>query len=119
MSEYTPTGPEAGPRYSPAPLPSRAPSSNLPLVSMVLGILSFVCCGPFFSLPAVIVGHLALGRIKRGEIPEDSRGFAVAGLTLGYINLALSALVIFIYLVVIVIAVVGGAGDVSPFIYQI
>jgi hypothetical protein len=81
---------------------------------MVLGILSFVFCGPLFAVPAVILGHLSLKKIRLELMRGDARSFAVAGLVLGYVNLAIF---IFIAVPLVLIGVLGhGAHPVVPFI---
>ncbi len=62
--------------------------------SLVLGILSFTCFGPLSGIPAIICGHVALSAIARSMGALAGRGMAIAGLVMGYINLALMLLVI-------------------------
>jgi len=83
-------------------------TSTLAIVSMVFGILGW-CILPFVgALIAVICGHLARSEIRRA--PMDARmegdGMAIAGLVLGYVQLALSVLVVGF----IVLAVIFGLG---------
>ncbi len=107
------------PPFSPSPAaPSQGRGNGLAVASMVLGILSFMSCGPIFSVPAVVLGHAALARIRRGEMPRDSRGFAMAGVILGWCNIAFILLGMLIFLVFVLLAA-GGAGQVSPFVYQL
>ena len=84
---------------SPPPVPVRRPGSTpavtgqpetcgLATASLVLGILSFLLAC-FTSLPAIICGHLALGRITRSNGTLAGRGMAVAGLVMGYLFTAL------------------------------
>jgi len=54
-----PPGYESG-----TPMPKRE-TPGIAIASLVCGILSWVCAGPLAAIPAVITGHLALGRIKR------------------------------------------------------
>lgn len=55
----------------------------------VMAIVAFV--GSFFvGLVGIIVGHIALGQIKRTG--ESGRGFALAGTIIGYVNVALGIL---------------------------
>ncbi|MDQ6753569.1 MAG: DUF4190 domain-containing protein [Actinomycetota bacterium] len=59
------------------------------LASLILGIVSVVGFG-FFILPqiaAIVTGHLALKR----EMPQG-KGFAIAGLILGYVALAFAVI---------------------------
>ncbi len=107
---------ETSPEFQPSiPPPERQfdEGNGQAVAGMVLGVLSFVSCGPFFSVPAVILGHLALNKIRRGRMSADAHGFAMAGLVPGYINLAffLFAVVPFIFLAVHA----NSAGHVPPF----
>lgn len=56
-----------------------------------LAVISFVSAF-FVSLVAVVLGHLALGRIKRTG--ERGRGLAIAGLVLGYAGCIIGAVMI-------------------------
>lgn len=58
----------------------------------VLGIVSFVLSLVGFTLIAVILGHISLSQIKRTG--ERGRGFAIAGLVIGYVSFALAILFI-------------------------
>jgi hypothetical protein len=69
------------------------------VASFILAITSFFGLGMLGSVPAVVLGHIVMGQIRRGELSERSRGMAVAGLVLGYINLVLMAAVFAVVLV--------------------
>lgn len=75
------------------PPPLALKNSGLATTSLVLGILSLVlmiiCIGPLLAIPAVICGHIALGKIKRSGGTLGGSGSAIAGLVTGYISLAL------------------------------
>lgn len=69
-------------------IPAR--TSTLAIVSLVSGILAWVCLPFVGALVAVICGHLARGEIRNsvpGAIEGD--GIAVAGLVLGWLQLIL------------------------------
>ena len=78
---YAPSPPMGGPT-----LPFvTAPKTN------TLAIVSFVSSF-FLGLVAIITGHIALGQIRaRGEL---GRGFALAGLIIGYIGTAVVAILV-------------------------
>lgn len=58
------------------------------ITSMVLGIASFVLCLSFISgIPAIIIGHISLSRIKKSMGKLKGEGLALTGLILGYISL--------------------------------
>ena len=70
-----------------------AAPKNLSIASMCCGIAVYVGFGVFLlpQLAAVILGHMALRREPSG------RGFAIAGLVMGYIGIALTVLVIVVF----------------------
>jgi uncharacterized membrane protein len=82
-----------------------APPSGLAITSMILGIISIpTACMYGLGLPcavlAVIFGHMARARARRGEAGGD--GMALAGLICGYIMLALMVIGIIFVLIAIV-----------------
>ena len=81
--------------------PVQTASSSLPGWSLGLGIASFLC-SIFTAIPAIICGHKALGKIKRGEVSDSGRGMAIAGLIMGYIMFILPV-------GITVVAIVAGA----------
>lgn len=87
---------------------------GLAIASMVCGILSLVCFGPLAGLPAVIMGHMSMGRIKRGEMSADGKGFALAGLIMGYLCLVGTVLFILFYVVLFgAMFAAGAAGQLN------
>ena len=79
------------------PPPQRSTTSSMAIVSLVFGILAWFMLPFVGALIAVICGHLARGEIRRAPIDQriEGDGMAVAGLVLGYVQLALSVLVVF------------------------
>jgi hypothetical protein len=73
--------------------PAAPKNSRLAVWSLVLGILaivlSVVCIGPLFAIPAVICGHMAYSRIKRSAGALTGNGLALGGLITGYLSFAL------------------------------
>jgi type II secretory pathway pseudopilin PulG len=77
--EAAPTGPAAG-----API-QQAQTSGLAIGSLICGLFSlFVLPG----IAAVVMGHVALSKIKQSAGRIGGRGVAIAGLVLGYLGLA-------------------------------
>ncbi len=78
--------------------PDLKPSTNtncgLAIASLVMGILSLVCCGLLSGIPAVICGHMAVAQIKKSGGALGGNGMAVAGLVMGYIGIILTVLFI-------------------------
>jgi hypothetical protein len=67
------------------------------MAALVCGILTFCGLVPAV-IAAIILGHKALGQIRRTG--DDGYGLAKAGLTLGYLALVLTALTALVALVV-------------------
>lgn len=78
------------------------PESQLPLIALIGAF--------FFPIVGIIVGHIALGQMKRGEIPSSNQGLAKAGLILGYVFTALTILAIIAYIAIFAAAMSGGYG---------
>ncbi|MEO6052507.1 MAG: DUF4190 domain-containing protein [Chthoniobacterales bacterium] len=74
-------------------LPLQKKTSGLAITSLVIGLVSFMCCG-LMGIAAVIFGHVARGKINRSEGAIEGSGLALAGLILGYINIVIFALAI-------------------------
>ncbi|TFD75073.1 DUF4190 domain-containing protein [Cryobacterium sp. Sr8] len=73
------------------PYPGQEKYNVLSIIAMVTGILGI-------SLVAIITGHIGLSQIGRTQ--EKGRGFAIAGLILGYLGLLAGiAAVIFFFVV--------------------
>uniref|UniRef100_UPI0033AF1870 DUF4190 domain-containing protein n=1 Tax=Nonomuraea sp. NPDC003804 TaxID=3154547 RepID=UPI0033AF1870 len=70
----------------PPPPHPPAPTSGTAVASLVFGVLGLVGSWCLFGVPsiiAIILGHVATSKTKRGLRP--GHGLAVAGLILGYI----------------------------------
>lgn len=79
--------PPPGPYY---PVPAR-PTNGAAIAALACGIAEFFTLGAA-AIPAVILGHVARGQIKRTG--ERGDGMAIAGLVLGYLGIVGWALVI-------------------------
>ena len=75
------------PPYQGAP---RRTTSGFAIASLVLGIL--LCTGIFGGILAVVFGNLALARIDASHGAVKGRGLAIAGIVLGWIGIALTAI---------------------------
>ena len=74
----------------------------------MLGILSFVLCGPCTGIPALIVGLIELKNIKEKMSSEEGKAFALTGAILGGANLALAIMAILLYVVMILFFFAAG-----------
>lgn len=92
--------PAATPSYV---APGQPPSQGLAIGSLVCGILAIITCcfwpfGIVFIIAAVVLGHMALGKINADPARNGGKGMAKAGLITGYIGLLffLISLVLFL-----------------------
>lgn len=69
---------------------------NAPLAvwSLVLAIVGLVLIGPFGTIPAVICGHMAVGRINRSSGTLTGQGLAIAGLIIGYVGIVFQLVIL-------------------------
>ncbi len=80
---------------TPQPPPARQ-TSGLAVVSLVMGILSWLLLPILGSLTAIITGHMARSEIRRQPERMDGDGLAIAGLVLGYAQLIVSLLALLV-----------------------
>ncbi|WP_112270976.1 DUF4190 domain-containing protein [Lentzea terrae] len=74
------------------------------ILALVLSCIGLATCG-VTAIVGVIFGHIAMGRIKRGE--EDGRGMALAGVIIGYVVIVGWVL----YAAIILIAIIAAANS--------
>lgn len=67
-------------------------NSGLAIASLVCGIASFLLL-LLTGIPAIICGHMALGKIKKSQGSLGGRGMAITGLILGYVSILLTLVV--------------------------
>lgn len=91
--------PPGYPGYGHPPYDPASQESGMAIASLVCSILGIMMCGPCTAIPGVILGHIALGKIKRGE--AGGKGMAQAGLIIGYIIVGLTVLAVLGILVLV------------------
>lgn len=93
------------PSYRPA-----APTSPLAVVSLIFGILGWTLLPFIGAIVAIVCGHLARGEIRRSHVDNrpEGDGMAVAGLVLGYSQLILIVLAIFMVIAMLVFGMAFG-----------
>jgi hypothetical protein len=94
--QYAPPG--AG--YAPA-----GPTSGMAIASLVCSLLGIGIVG-------VILGHLALNEINKSNGYTQGRGLAIAGLIIGYLQIA--AVVIFFLIFIFGIVIASSTGSPTP-----
>ena len=68
-----------------SPPPGTVETSVKAILSLVCGLLFFI---PFLCIAAIVLGHLALSEIRKSAGRLKGKGIAIAGLVLGYIQIA-------------------------------
>lgn len=94
MSQLPPPPGTAG--YYPQQVIVYQGTHGLAIFSGLAGILSWFICPFVGALAAIITGHIALADLKHS--PRPGRGWAIAGLILGYLHLAVYGLIAFLVL---------------------
>lgn len=108
QTEWNPPTPPAQ-EWQGQEMPVQQPIANaagqnktLAIVSLVLGIASFICALSFIgAIPAVITGYMQKGKIKSNPAEYGGGGLATIGMILGVINIILSIIVIIGYALLI------------------
>jgi hypothetical protein len=77
--------------YQPVPYTPQPTTNGLAVAALVAGIFWIWWLG---SVLAVVFGHVALNQIDKSGGRETGRGMAIAGLVLGYIGVAVLAVVL-------------------------
>lgn len=72
-------------------------TNTLALVSMIIGIVSFVFVPPLSSAIAVLLGYLARNEIRKTN--EAGGSMALAGVITGYVSGAYGILIIVLYVI--------------------
>ncbi|PKM02209.1 MAG: hypothetical protein CVV16_12505 [Gammaproteobacteria bacterium HGW-Gammaproteobacteria-6] len=67
---------------------------TLAIVSLIFGLISWLGLPMIGAIVAVITGHLARAEINRSTDQFEGSGMALAGLILGWLNIAISLLAI-------------------------
>ncbi|WP_084129775.1 DUF4190 domain-containing protein [Demequina sp. NBRC 110055] len=74
--------------------------NNLGVWALVLGILTFVCCGIFSAIAAIIVGKKSMEAADQGLATNGTLG--KVGYILGWVGVALSVVGIVLYAILFV-----------------
>ena len=83
------------------------PNSTTATVSLVFGILSWIFLPVIGPIVAVVAGHMARGEIRRSNGQVGGGGMAMAGLVLGYLQIALLVLGLCAIIVIAILATIG------------
>jgi hypothetical protein len=84
-------------------------ASGMAIAALVMAIGSWVACGIFLSVPAMIVAKMEMGKIDRGESAPAGAGMAKAAFWVGAANVGLTVALVCIYGIIMVFAVGANA----------
>ena len=100
---YPPTASPAPTTPVPPPyVPASLPTANEAIWSLILGIGSFVLCGIFMGIPAIILGNNAKKKISTAGGQLGGQGLATAGIVLGWISVGLTIVAVGIFFLFLV-----------------
>ncbi len=99
-----------------APAPVVRGTNSLAVAALVCGVAEFFTVG-LTAIPAVILGHMARGQIRRTG--EQGSGLALAGLILGWVAIILFVLVVAFGAVAAVTMAHSGGVQPAPFVQHI
>ena len=67
---------------------------TLAVLSLAFGLLAWFGLPVVGAVVAVVTGHVALNEIRRAPDAYEGRGMALTGIILGWLNLAVSAMIV-------------------------
>jgi hypothetical protein len=85
------------------------------LFSLILGILSLICCGFVAGIPGAILGNMAKKEIEASGGVQSGAGMAQAGFILSLIGTVLSALGILFWILYIVLFAASAASHTTTY----
>lgn len=98
MQQEPPPAPLPPPSQLASPYPVATTTNTMAVVSLASGIASWIVFPLIGGVVAVITGHLAKREIR--QTGEQGDGLATIGLVLGYLHLAVVALVVLVLILV-------------------
>lgn len=102
----------AGPQYPHAPTPYggippgpyQVPNNGMAVASMIFGILGLTFLYGIGAIVALILGYIGKGQVDRSQGHQAGRGFAIAGIVMGWIGLALTVLFVAFFVSIFAVA---------------
>ena len=79
--------------------PPQTQQNGLAIASLVCGVLSLLCFFGVTSIPAIVLGFIAMSKIKADPARYGGKGLAIAGIATG----SLSLLLVILYILFIII----------------
>lgn len=73
------------------------------LTSMICGAVSIVTLQWVVALLAVVFGFVGLSEVKKSAGQVEGRGFAIAGVVMGFVSIAISLVIVVLYILYLVV----------------
>ena len=87
----------------------QASASGRAIASMILSIVSIATCGPFLSIPGLILGKMEMNAIRDGQSPKAGETFAKVGFYLGIAVTVLFGLFFAACLIIIIVSIAANS----------
>jgi hypothetical protein len=91
--------------------PVHRSTSPLAIVSLVAGIAAWSLLPVIGAIVAIVCGHLARGEIRRSQGQLEGDGLAIAGLVLGYVQIAFGLIVLLFAIAAVLLGLSIGFGS--------
>lgn len=93
------------------PPPAYRTTSAMAVVSLVFGIAAWCMLPVVGAIVAIVCGHLARGEIRRSQGQQEGDGLAIAGLVLGYVQLAFGVVLVLFAIAALLLGLSIGFGS--------
>lgn len=93
------------------PVPVHRTTNALAVVSLASGIAAWCLLPLIGAIVAIVCGHLARAELRRAQGAQEGDGLAVAGLVLGYVQLAFGLAVMLLVIAALVLGLSIGIGS--------
>lgn len=93
------------------PPPAYRTTSAMAVVSLVFGIAAWCVLPVVGAIVAIVCGHVARGEIRRSQGQQEGDGLAVAGLVLGYVQLAFGVVLVLFAIAAVLLGLSIGFGS--------
>jgi hypothetical protein len=105
-SSWQPSAPQAGWGTNMPPAPNvpfgaapQGQQNGLAIGSLVCGLLSPFCCGLLTAIPAIVLGFMALSKIKAEPGRYGGKGLAIAGIATGSLGIVTTIIWVIIQII--------------------
>ena len=107
QQQQWPQNPVAAPVMGGQAYVAASPTTQKPLIAMLLSIAGLLCCGPLLGIPGAILGWLELQAISEGRASADGKLMSQLGL---WIGIGATVIHIGMWILWILFSAVAGSG---------